>query len=152
MKRTIKTLLIFFVATLFLFGSTLPSYAAAQKNGYVNVNSCYSKLNSYRRAAGRKALARNATLEKHAKTRAKEIVRKFSHTRPNGKSALSIIKGNLWKGENIAMGQTSCAQVMSAWYHSSGHRANMLRPQFRKVGIAGYRYNGRIYWVQLFSS
>ena len=77
---------------------------------------------------------------------------KFSHTRPNGKSGLTLIKGNKAKGENIAMGQKTCAQVSKAWYNSKGHRANMLRKNFKKVGIACYEYNGVTYWAQVFSS
>ena len=79
-------------------------------------------------------------------------MQKFSHTRPNGNSGLSIISGNLYKGENIAKGQRNCAAVMKAWYNSAGHKANMLKVNYTKVGIAGYEYNGTIYWVQLFSS
>ena len=77
---------------------------------------------------------------------------KFSHTRPNGKSGLTLIKGNLHKGENIAKGQKNCKDVSVAWYKSTGHRTNMLRKQFKKVGIACYEYNGVTYWAQVFSS
>ena len=77
---------------------------------------------------------------------------KFSHTRPNGKQGLSLITGNKWKGENIAMGQKTCKAVSKAWYNSKGHRENMLRKQFTKVGIACYEYNGVTYWAQMFSN
>ena len=76
----------------------------------------------------------------------------FSHTRPNGKSGLTLIQGNLHKGENIAKGQRTCAEVVKAWYNSTGHRYNMLKKQYTKIGIAAYEYNGVIYWVQHFSS
>ena len=77
---------------------------------------------------------------------------KFSHTRPNGKSGLTLIKGNLHKGENIAKGQKTGKEVTQAWYNSAGHRKNMLRKEFKKVGIACYEYNGVTYWAQVFSS
>ena len=77
---------------------------------------------------------------------------KFSHTRPNGKSGLTLIKGNKYKGENIAMGQTSCAQVSQAWFKSPGHKKNMLKKQYKKVGIAGYEHNGGNYWEKVLSS
>ena len=124
----------------------------ASAGRYVNTSACYAQLNNYRRARKLRTLSKNATLEKHAKTRCKELVKKFSHTRPNGKKGLSLIKGNLYKGENIAKGQTSCAAVSKAWYNSKGHRANMLHKKYKKVGIAGFLYNGTYYWVQLFSS
>ena len=121
-------------------------------SGYVNVSACYTKINQYRKNAGVSSLKQDATLEKYAKTRAKELVTKYSHTRPNGKDGLTIISGNKNKGENIAMGYDSCASVMTGWYNSSGHRRNMLDRSFTKVGIAGYNYKGTIYWVQLFSN
>ena len=82
---------------------------------------------------------------------------KFSHTRPNGQSGLTLIKGNKAKGENIAMGQKTCEQVTKAWYNSKGHRDNMLSgnkasKKFTKVGIACYEYNGVTYWAQVFSN
>ena len=119
---------------------------------FVSTSECYSGLNKYRKHVHLKKVKRSAKLEKVAKARAKEIVTKFSHTRPNGKSGLTLIKGNRYKGENIAKGQTGCTQVTTAWYNSKGHRKNMLRKQFKKVGIAGYKYNGVVYWVQVFSS
>lgn len=121
---------------------------------YVNTNQCYSKVNTYRKYNHKKPLKRNAKLEKIAKIRAKEIAQsgKFSHTRPNGKSGLTLIKGNIYKGENIAMGQKTCNQVSIAWYNSKGHRKNILKKQYKKVGIAGYKYQGVIYWVQVYSS
>ena len=119
-----------------------------------NTKAAYKQLNKYRKAKHRKALKRDKKLEKIALQRAKEMAHtgKFSHTRPNGKSGLTLIKGRKAKGENIAMGQKTCSQVSTAWYNSAGHRKNMLRKNFKKVGIAGYTYNGVTYWAQVFSS
>lgn len=54
-------------------------------------------------------------------------------------------------GENIAMGQNSASAVMSAWMNSTGHRANILNPNFKEIGV-GVAINkaGKIYWTQLF--
>lgn len=58
---------------------------------------------------------------------------------------------NGWVGENIAYGYPTAKSVMRAWMHSSGHRANILRPQFRRIGLGlATDANGRIYWVQNF--
>ena len=163
MERTLKRATIIIAMALvvaipvFAIGAAnSPASAAVSAAGspgkFVNVKKCYSKLNRYRKAKNRVALKRNAALEKVAKIRAKEIVKKFSHTRPNGRSALSMIKGNVYKGENIAMGQKTCREVTIAWYRSPGHRSNMIYKKYRKVGIAGFKYNGIIYWVQIFSS
>ena len=111
-----------------------------------NTTAAYKQLNKYRKAKHRKALKRDKKLEAIALQRAKEMAEtgKFSHTRPNGKSGLTLIKG--------AMGQKTCDQVSTAWYNSAGHRKNMLRKNFKKVGIAGYTLNGVTYWAQVFSS
>lgn len=58
-------------------------------------------------------------------------------------------------GQNIAAGQQSPEEVVKAWMKSPGHRENILRREFREVGIAfvqnpNSRY-GR-YWVQDFGS
>ena len=162
-KRTTITVMLILIAMLCpvtpgkgILCTETASAAAVKNNsnGFVGTKACYTQLNSYRRSAKKKVLKRNANLEKIAKIRAKEmaISGRFSHTRPNGKSSLTMIKGNVYKGENIAMGQRTCKEVSRAWYRSSGHRKNMLKKQYRKVGIAAYRYKGIIYWVQIFSS
>ena len=51
-----------------------------------------------------------------------------------------------WSGENIAAGQPNATSVTNTWYNSSGHRANMLNPNFSYIGV-GY-YNGM--WTQQF--
>jgi uncharacterized protein YkwD len=53
--------------------------------------------------------------------------------------------------ENIAMGQTSSAQVVQDWMNSPGHRANILNPSHRRIGVAAFRGpNGTIFWCQQF--
>ena len=149
-----------------LFSDSVLKISAKKKakNHFVSVKSCYSKLNYYRKKNGVKKAARSAALEKYAKIRAKELVRRYSHARPNGTRGFEIIPANqcgtidvgyhhyYYRGENIARGQKSSKKVMKAWYGSASHRHNMLNSNFSKVGIAGYKYKGRIYWVQLFSS
>ena len=162
-KRTTITVMLILIAIMCPFapgkGVLCTESASAatvndHSNGLVNTRACYTQLNNYRRSVKKKALKRNSKLEKIAKIRAKEMAAsgKFSHTRPNGRNALTMIKGNVYKGENIAMGQRTCREVSGAWYGSPGHRKNMLNKKYRKVGIAAYRYNGIIYWVQVFSS
>jgi uncharacterized protein YkwD len=53
--------------------------------------------------------------------------------------------------ENIAMGQPQSSEVVRAWMNSSGHRANILNPNNRKIGVGVFRTeNGTIYWCQQF--
>jgi len=50
-----------------------------------------------------------------------------------------------YTGENIAMGQISAEMLFNSWWSSEGHRENMMRPEFRKIGIgfADKEYNIR---------
>jgi uncharacterized protein YkwD len=40
-----------------------------------------------------------------------------------------------WKGENLAMGYQDARSIHAQLMHSPGHRANILRHEFRAVGI-----------------
>jgi uncharacterized protein YkwD len=48
------------------------------------------------------------------------------------------IRGNWSLGENIAWGSGALATpqaIVNGWMHSPGHRANILRGQFKDIGI-----------------
>jgi uncharacterized protein YkwD len=53
--------------------------------------------------------------------------------------------------ENIAMGQQTAVEVVQAWMNSPGHRANILNPEHRWIGVAAYSTpDGTVYWCQQF--
>lgn len=106
------------------------------------------QVNAERAKEGLKALRVDAELNRAAQVRAKEIVQKFSHTRPDGTS-WSTVSASAY-GENIAMGQQTADKVMAAWLTSSGHRANILRVSYGSIGVCCYVSGGVTYWVQLF--
>ena len=149
-------------------------------NGFIDVSAGYDSLNNFRTSPGvwfwakdnktkiyyNKAgaetlapLARNVALEKTARTRAKEIATKFSHTRPDGGSCFSAFPGGCYAmGENIAAWQTDINEATEDWketnesFDGQGHRRNMLNKEFNCVGIAGYMHKGACYWVQDFAA
>lgn len=118
-------------------------------------------VNSERAKVGKPPLVLNTKLNEAARTRAKEIVTLFSHTRPNGKGDFSTAinaAGVTWTscGENIAKGQANVYEVMLGqygWMNSSGHRANILseKHEYNAMGYAWYTYDGVNYWVQEFA-
>jgi uncharacterized protein YkwD len=69
----------------------------------------------------------------------------FSHDAPGGEDMVDRVlrtgygRGEGWSlGENIAYGTgplATAAQVHRAWMRSPGHRSNILRRQFRDIGI-----------------
>ena len=66
-------------------------------------------------------------------------------------------QGYRWRrvGENIAAGQGSAEQAVSAWLSSPPHCANMMKPEFAEMGAA-YAVNpnsdSTIYWTQVFGA
>jgi uncharacterized protein YkwD len=52
-------------------------------------------------------------------------------------------------GENVAAAGT-LRRVRSLWMGSSGHRANVLNPRFRKVGIGVVRARGLVWVTAIF--
>ena len=115
-------------------------------------------LNQKRADQGLAALSWDNNLTTVAKVRSLEIVSNFSHTRPDGRSFYTALDDSRiaynWGGENLACGQTTAAVAMSEWMDSQTHKDNILRGEFKKVGIACY-YDPcttyKYYWVQIFS-
>ena len=107
-----------------------------------------SQVNAERAKYGLSGLRVDAELMRAAQVRAREIVRKFSHTRPDG-TAWFTVSASAY-GENIAVGQKTADKVMAAWLTSQGHRENILRPSYGSIGVCAYIFGGVTYWVQLF--
>lgn len=112
-------------------------------------------VNAERAKAGAAALTLDSKATEAAQTRAQEIQRSFSHTRPNGSSFSTALTeagvSYTASGENIAYGQNSAQAVMEGWMNSSGHRANILNQNFTSIGIGHAQdSNGVDYWTQLF--
>ena len=86
---------------------------------------------------GRAATAHSADMVAH---------RYFEHTTPSGTTLLdrliggSYLRGSQnWSlGENLAWGtgtQSTAASIMRGWMASPGHRANILRRDYRELGV-----------------
>lgn len=113
------------------------------------VQTVFRLVNEAREAEGLAPLILDDKLCEAAQIRAKELNELYSHTRPDGRDADSVLDDNniSWvsMGENIA-GVNMTEDLMPGWMSSDGHRRNILNPKATEVGIA--KYNN--YWVQLF--
>jgi uncharacterized protein YkwD len=113
--------------------------------------------NSRRRKRGLPALKRAKPLGQAARLHARNMRKKrfFDHTDPEGRGpgdrvAMFDTKRSWGVGENIAAGYSSAKSACSAWMKSSGHRANILNPDYTHVG-GGYSAKGSArYYVQVF--
>lgn len=109
--------------------------------------------NIERQKQGLQPLKENWELSRVARHKATEMAtsRTLSHTTASG-SPFTMIKnyGISYRsaGENIAQGQRTAQEVVTAWMNSSGHRANILNPNYNQIGV-GYDGNGN-YWSQMF--
>lgn len=100
------------------------------------------RTNEARRQAGLPPLTVDCRLMNSSRLHASEMAdnAKLYHSSQGGFSA-----------ENVAAGQPNSAEAVSDWLRSDSHRANILSPMHRKIGVAGrVGRDGRCYWVQQF--
>jgi uncharacterized YkwD family protein len=116
------------------------------------VSQVVSLTNQERAKAGLQALSSDTALAAMALDKAKDMYTSnyFDHNSPKYGSPFNMMTSYgihySYAGENIAKGQQTPQEVMTAWMNSAGHRANILNSHFTKIGVA--YYNGE--WVQEF--
>lgn len=118
------------------------------------VSAVISLVNEEREKAGLSPLTESERLNEYAQLRSSELVDNFAHNRPDGSGPLDHVMGmdGIHRaGENIAMCYDSPEAVMDGWMNSTGHRENILKPEFTMIGVGCYEYNGRLYWTQIFA-
>ncbi|WP_316570188.1 CAP domain-containing protein [Neobacillus sp. YIM B06451] len=110
--------------------------------------------NEERAKAGLSALKVDTNLSKMAREKSRDMSANgyFDHNSPTYGSPFDMMKkfGITYSsaGENIAMGQRSPQEVVTAWMNSEGHRKNILNPKFTHIGV-GHIAKGN-YWTQEF--
>jgi len=143
--RVVQTvLLVLFIATTsFLF---IEDVYADERDEILEL------VNEERAKHSLQPLKMDKDLEKAAKIRNDEIMTVFSHTRPNGSKFFTV--SHKAKSENLAAGQKTPKEVVSAWMESPGHRKNILNPDSTIIGISYKKTNTgyKNYWVQLFGA
>ena len=101
-------------------------------------------LNAERAAHGLPALARDERLERSAQIHAEDMGRRrfYAHENPSGLSPHQRMReagyDGSTTGENIHWGvgkNATPARIMRDWMNSPGHRENILRRSFTRVGV-----------------
>ena len=110
--------------------------------------SAINETNVERARYGLSTLRVDPVLMEAARVRAQEIVKKFSHTRPDGTKWNTVSKAAY--AENIARGHNNPDRVTAAWMSSSGHRQNILKASYGSIGMCCLKVGNVCYWVQLF--
>ncbi|MFN8224008.1 MAG: CAP domain-containing protein [Gaiellales bacterium] len=130
------------------------------------VSSVTQEVNAIRAAHGLKALSVSVDLRRAADTHTQSLLVAgvFSHDSPDGTTFSARLKrfypprAGLWTvGENLLMSgpaEPTAAEVVAAWMKSPGHRANLLNPRWRELGVgarfaevAGGEFGGRPTWL-----
>jgi uncharacterized YkwD family protein/spore coat assembly protein SafA len=114
-------------------------------------------VNIERSKQGLQPLKENWELSRVARYKSADMASKnyFAHESPTYGSPFRMMESFGIKyssaGENIAYGQKTPQQVMTAWMNSPGHRSNIMSPSFSQIGV-GYatNKNGVPYWTQMF--
>ena len=143
--------------------STQPALAAGMDAQKVRFMDRVIELTNLERVkAGVAPLKREENLTKSARWLAEDMVANnyFAHKDRQGRSIEPRLPdfgytGYSMIGENIAGGQQTPEQVVAEWMHSPGHRANLLNPDFRELGVAYvHAPNSELqdYWVQDFGT
>ena len=129
--------------------------AAEQDSLTAYANEVVTLVNEERAIYGLAPLKASASLHEAAQLRAKETVKNFSHTRPDGRGSATVLNdmGIGWRscGENIAYGYKDAEAVMDGWMHSDGHRANILSTSYEYIGVGVAERGGVIYCTQIFT-
>jgi uncharacterized protein YkwD len=104
-----------------------------------------TSLNGFRAAHGRAALSSDGKLTAMAQAHAADMARRESLDH-NGFMEFRGPRGA--RAENVAYGCKDTACAIQQWVNSSGHRANMLRADITKYGLASATSaSGKRYWA-----
>lgn len=125
-----------------------------------DISAAVSATNAVRAARGLAPVRGNARLSAAAADHACDMARRGRMTHQGSRSSgpSQRVKAAGYRpavtAENIAAGPFDLSGVLSAWNGSGGHRANMLIPQIREVGIGqAVAADGRTrFWSAVYSA
>jgi uncharacterized protein YkwD len=133
--------------------------AAPGCDGKTRTDEVFRLVNEERAVRNLDPLHRVSKLDIAADERAEDMATRdyFAHISPEGLTPgdqiLSVGYEALLCGENIASGYTTPREVVQAWMASPAHRANILEPRYRDIGLAYVEAPGTdsgVLWVQEF--
>ncbi len=140
--------------------SSPPSTTAPAPSGGVTTQ-VVTLTNAERAKAGCGPLTVNATLTAVAQAHSQDMATNdyLDHNSRDGRTPFDRMTAAGYRystaAENIAAGQRTPQDVMSAWMNSAGHRANILNCALTQIGV-GYATDSSstygVYWTQDFGT
>ncbi len=142
MRRRLLALLAIAVVSAGLLTGLGASSAAAAPGTWL------SRINSYRAANGQTRLAEDLQASQVAQrwTQKMAAANRLSHN-PNYSTEVTTSWYRI--GENVGYGGSE-ATLFQAFVNSAGHRANLLLPEYNRVGIGQVVVNGRLWTTHIF--
>lgn len=113
-----------------------------------------SQVSAYRRAHGLSAVRADSKLSAVALRQAQAMATSgtISHSAAGSFSSRVAKLRKSRAAENVAAGFLSFAETLKQWQDSAGHRANLLMPGAKKVGVASVanaRSPYRMFWAMV---
>lgn len=109
----------------------------------ITSNRIVELTNQQRQQAGLSVLRRSKLLDRSALLKAQDMIKNnyFAHNRPaDGTTPWEWFKqvgyNYTFAGENLAMSFTEAEDAIQAWLDSPTHRANIMNPNYREIGVA----------------
>ncbi len=108
----------------------------------INIQQIIEGTNKERAAQGLVTLTYNTLLAEAAAGKARDMFtdQYWAHTSPSGKEPWDFIKSVNYNykvaGENLARDFDSTPPMMAAWMNSPTHKANIMNPRYRDIGLA----------------
>jgi uncharacterized protein YkwD len=130
-----------FVVSLAVFAVLVPTTGAQARGLTPSEASLLKSMNAVRKSNGLPALRVDFHLVRAARDHSADMMRRqyFAHGSVLGRAVAAGARGPLY-GEDLAWAtDISATWVVTRWLASPAHRAVLLRPGFRRVGI-GYAF------------
>jgi len=135
-------IVVFLVVALQFGYNTLTTGNVLGDKAAITVGGLLDETNTARANSGEPSLVLNEKLTQAAYLKAEDMFTRqyWAHNAPDGTQPwkwLGDVGYNYAEaGENLAKGFSSNTATVSAWLHSSEHRANVLKPSYTQVGFA----------------
>ncbi|NCO12532.1 MAG: hypothetical protein GW754_02100 [Candidatus Pacebacteria bacterium] len=108
----------------------------------ITISQIIEGTNKERVSQGLVALTYNTSLSEAATGKARDMFtdQYWAHTSPGGKEPWDFIKSVNYNykvaGENLARDFDSTTPMITAWMNSPTHKANIMNPRYRDIGLA----------------
>jgi uncharacterized protein YkwD len=130
-----------------------PEYAARPVEP-LNPQAAIAEINAFRAKNGVGPVVLDARLSRAAAVQSEDQAGRHSighygsdGSKPVDRAARAGYRAKI-ASENVASGQKSFSDALRFWEGSSGHRANLLRPNVTAAGVAmAQAGTGRAYWT-----